>query len=231
MAQRRVRYHSRLEADPATHGVALLLACGFSVAFTLLLFPPHTRHQTAEQAAMRFGYPGPDVFLREIRVRLTNEGIGSVSANRLIGNVRRIPHAALGDNGIPAKPGSRRGGGQGGLSDIAGDATESSLGSLRGRHLNLPTVQSEDLVILTLVKPEYPRLAIDQGLEGHVELLALVDVDGKVREVEIVKSATPLLDGAAAAAVRRCVFQPYQPQGRPQAVYAHFRFNFRLVER
>lgn len=225
-----MRYRSRLDADPVTHGVALLLACAFSVAFTYVVFPPHTHNETFEQAAVRFGYPGPDVFLREINVRLTSEGIGSVAANRLIGNVRRLKDKPVGDQGTPTRPGSRRGG-QGGLSDLAGEATQSSLGSLRGRRLNLPTVQSEDLVIITLVKPDYPRLAIDQGLEGHVELLALVDIEGTVEDVEIVKSAGPLLDGAATAAVRRCRFEPYRLQGRVQSVYAYFRFNFQLVER
>lgn len=231
MARRPAGHHSRLDADPVTHGVALLLACAFSVVSTLILFPPHTRDESIEQAAVRFGYPGPDVFLREINVRLTNEGIGSVAANRLIGNVRRLKDKPVGDQGTPTKPGSRRGGGQGGLSDLAGEATQSSIGSLRGRRLNLPTVQSEELVIVTLVKPDYPRMAIDQGLEGRVELLALVNIEGEVEDVEIMKSAGHLLDGAAAAAVRRCRFLPYRLQGRVQSVYAYFRFNFALVER
>jgi TonB family protein len=229
--ERPAPHRSRLDPDPATHGLALLLACAFSVAFTLALFPPRTHEESFEQAAVRFGYPGPDVFLREIHVRLSNEGVGSRAANRLIGNVRRQKDRATGDRGIPVRPGSRSRGGQGGLSDLAGEAAQSSIGSLRGRRLDLPTVQSEDLVIITLVRPDYPPAAIDQGLEGHVELLALVNVKGEVEDVEIVQSAGHLLDGAATAAVRRCRFEPYRLQGRIQSVYAHFRFNFQLVER
>ena len=228
---RPARPRRRLDPDPATHGLATLVACALSVAATLIVFPPHARDESFEQAAVRFGYPGPDVFLREIRVRLSSEGVGSRSANRLLGNVRRQKDRATGEEGIPVRPRSRSRGGQGGLSDLPGDALQSSIGSLRGRRLDLPTVQSEDLVIITLVRPDYPPAAIDQGLEGHVELLALVNVEGEVEDVEIVKSAGRLFDGAATAAVRRCRFEPYRLQGRIQSVYAHFRFNFQLLER
>jgi protein TonB len=90
-------------------------------------------------------------------------------------------------------------------------------------------VQSEDLIILELVRPEYPHEAVEQQLAGHVELLALVNERGTVDDVELVQSAGPLLDRAAENAVRRCRFAPYRVGGRPHSVYANFRFNFTLV--
>ena len=90
-------------------------------------------------------------------------------------------------------------------------------------------MQSEDLIILELVRPEYPREAVEQGVIGHVELIALVNESGTVDDVEFVISAGPLLDDASERAVRQCRFLPYQRNGRPQAVYANFRFNFTLL--
>lgn len=231
MAGRAKEYRTRLDHDPVAHGLGVLLANLIGLLVVFAAFPPHTHDETFEEAAERFGYEGPTQYVREIRVRLTNEGVGSVSAHRLLGSVERRPDRPLGEEGTPVPPRVRRGGGQGGRSEFPGTADESSVGSLRGRRLNLPTVQSEQLIIVDLVKPEYPEVAIRQGLEGRVELLALVDTRGRVEDIEIVKSGGPLLDEAAAKAVRRCRFLPYRVNGQVQAVYANFRFNFTLLDR
>ena len=231
MAGRPKEFQTRLDHDPVTHGLGALLANLVGLGVVFALFPPQTQQETFEEAAARFGYEGPTQYVREIRVRLTNEGVGSVTARRLVGGLQRIPDRPLGERGTPVAPGARRGGGQGGRSDLPGSADESSVGSLRGRRLNLPTVQSEQLIIVDLVRPDYPDLAIRQGIEGRVELLALVNTRGRVEDIEIVKSGGPLLDEAASKAVRRCRFLPYRVNGRVQAVYADFRFNFTLLDR
>jgi TonB family protein len=212
-------------------GYSLLMACAISVALTLLLFPPALRHQRLDEIALRFGYPGPTRYEREIRVRLTGEGVAIPAQNRLLGNLLRVPDATPGPAGRPTPPGSVRGPRGAGPSGLGGLGYDELTTTSRHRRFDLPTVQSEELVILTLVKPDYPRVAIEQGIEGRVELLALVDTVGAVREVEILKSAGRLLDGAAAMAVRRCRFQPYARDGRVQSVYANFRFNFTLLDR
>ena len=180
---------------------------------------------------MRFGYPGPTRFEREIRVRLTEESIQARPANRLMGGIQRLPAVAQADQGTPTRAGSRRRAGQGGQSRFPGLDLESVLGSIRHHRFDLPTVQSEELVIVSLVKPDYPPVAIEQGLEGRVELLALVNTRGLVEDVEILRSAGALLDGAASMAVRRCRFAPYRIGGRAQSVYANFKFNFTLLDR
>jgi protein TonB len=206
------------------------MACTLCLGLTLLLFPPALRHEPLDQIALRFGYPGPTHYEREIRVRLTGETEISPAANRLLGNVRRVPDGVTGEGGRPSRAGVTRGPKGPGPSGLGGGGNDdvTSLAHLRG---SLPTVQSDELVIVTLVKPDYPRVAIEQGVEGRVELLALVDTVGAVRDVEVIQSAGRVLDGAASMAVRRCRFQPYVRNGRVQPVYANFRFNFTLLER
>ena len=229
MRERSDVHHSRREADPVAMGKAVFISCLLSVLVTYAVFPPTSRQESAEELTRRFGYPGPTHYEREIRVRLADQSPNQAAPNRLMGGLRQ--NAGASDVGTPVAQSRPRGKSNQprqfpGLDGLAESGLERSR-SLR--HLNLPTVQSEELVILELVRPEYPRLAVEQGIVGHVELLALVNERGTVDEVELVQSAGPLLDAAAETAVRRCRFAPYRVNGRAQAVYANFRFNFTLV--
>jgi TonB family protein len=230
MNDRSAEYHSRLDSDPKTTGFAILLACLLTYLGTLLLFPPSRRSESIEEAVLRFGYPGPTRYSREIRVRLTQEGPSPSPPNRILGGIRRVPNVPQGAEGTPAPPRSRRARSRQ-VPDLSGLSRDGTTGSLLRHRFDLPTVQSEELVIVNLVKPEYPLQAIERSLEGHVELLALVNEQGSVDDVEVIQSAGALLDQAAAAAVRRCRFLPYRIGGRVQAVYADFKFNFALVDR
>lgn len=227
MRERSEVHHSRRDADPVAMGKAVFLSCLSSLLLTYVLFPPASRQESAEELTRRFGYPGPTHYEREIRVRLPDQS-ASTAPNRLLGGLRR--DAGANEVGTPV-PLSRARAKSGKARQFPGlDGLTSGLDRSRSlRHLDLPTVQSEDLIILELVRPEYPRQAVEQGMVGHVELLALINDRGTVDDVELVQSAGPWLDEAAETAVRRCRFAPYRVNGKPQAVYANFRFNFTLL--
>jgi len=90
-------------------------------------------------------------------------------------------------------------------------------------------IQSEDLVIEELVKPEYPENARERDIEGLVAFVAVVDTTGKVERVELLSSSGERqLEEAAAAAVRQCRFRPYRVNDQPTEVHAVFRFAFRI---
>jgi protein TonB len=57
------------------------------------------------------------------------------------------------------------------------------------------------------VNPTYPPIALSARVEGIVILEALIGEDGRVRDVRVLRS-TPLLDGAAADAVKQWRFRP-----------------------
>lgn len=92
-------------------------------------------------------------------------------------------------------------------------------------------VQSEDLVIEELVRPEYPENARERNIEGLVALVATVDTAGNVRSVELLSSSGEhQLEEAAAVAVRQCRFRPYRVNDRATEVHAVFRFAFRIYD-
>ncbi len=77
------------------------------------------------------------------------------------------------------------------------------------------------------VPPEYPKAALDAGIDGMVLVQALVGADGRVKDTKIVKSI-PALDEAALACVRQWVFKPARAKGKPVAVWVAVPVMFTL---
>ena len=77
------------------------------------------------------------------------------------------------------------------------------------------------------VDPVYPSEARVQRVEGAVVLDALVGEDGNVRTVEVT-SGPPLLAKAAAQAVKRWRYEPFQLNGKPVAMHNQITIQFKL---
>lgn len=73
-----------------------------------------------------------------------------------------------------------------------------------------------------MVQPEYPEIARKMHVEGTVKLEAVVDSDGKVKNV-IVVSGPPLLKPSAVDAVKQWEYEP----GKDTALVP-IEINFRL---
>jgi protein TonB len=77
------------------------------------------------------------------------------------------------------------------------------------------------------IEPTYPRLAKQAGIEGQVELKALLDVNGRVTHIEV-KRGHPALISAATNAVSQWVYEPTYLNDRPVAVMLKVVVEFRL---
>ena len=77
------------------------------------------------------------------------------------------------------------------------------------------------------VPPVYPRLAQQTGVDGVVMLEAVIDVDGRVRDVRVLRSV-PLLDPAAIDAVLQWRFTPTLLNGIPVPVVMTVTVHFTL---
>ncbi len=77
------------------------------------------------------------------------------------------------------------------------------------------------------VAPVYPELARAAKIEGVVILEAVINPDGAVRDVRVLRSV-PLLDEAALAAVRQWRYTPTVLSGVPIAVVMTVTVTFRL---
>jgi serine/threonine-protein kinase len=71
--------------------------------------------------------------------------------------------------------------------------------------------------VLTQVAPNYPDEVARQRVQDIVILQVLVDAAGKPQNIKLLRGSrkAPLLDGAAAAAVRQWTFSPARKNGQP----------------
>ena len=79
------------------------------------------------------------------------------------------------------------------------------------------------------IKPIYPEIAQEAGIEGVVVVQAFIDQNGRVKETLILKGVPNTgLDEAAMEAIRRTKFHPAEQRERPVAVWISIPVNFRL---
>jgi len=84
---------------------------------------------------------------------------------------------------------------------------------------------------IEVVMPSYPEMARQAGVEGTVWVNALVDKEGKVRDVKIVKSsgAKAGFEEAAVDAAKKTVWKPAISNGQPVAVWITYKIVFTLT--
>lgn len=77
--------------------------------------------------------------------------------------------------------------------------------------------------------PRYPELARKLGRDGLVVLQAVIDRQGRVQEVQVLRGAPFGMTEAAVEAVRTWRFRPATRDGEPVAVYYQLTVRFRQV--
>lgn len=81
-----------------------------------------------------------------------------------------------------------------------------------------------------LAKPVYPDLARQAGIEGIVQILVTIGVDGKVVDARVAASdVTRAMDRAALEAAWKCEFRPAEQAGKKVQVTVMLPFEFRLT--
>lgn len=208
-----------------------LLALGTGVAMVAplvaLQIPSVQQAVQSLPEPMRFGFAGRNQVVAVVHL---DGGLGVDESLRDLGQIQ--PKAAGGGrgDGEPQKapttrPPEHTGPRLTGLGENTQDLITRAL-STQGR---VPMFLSDELIIVRMVRPEYPEEVRARGVEGKVAVLALIDTLGGVADAEVMAaSGEPQLDRAAEKAVRQCRFRPYQEKGATREVYAVFRFAFRI---
>ena len=78
------------------------------------------------------------------------------------------------------------------------------------------------------VQPKFTQAARSEGLQGIVILQALINEQGAVEEVSVVRGLPLGLTEVATEALRQWTFEPATLAGDPVAVFYNLTFNFRL---
>ncbi len=82
--------------------------------------------------------------------------------------------------------------------------------------------------VLVKLDPEYPDAARQLGIEGTVFLELIVEKDGSVSLVKVIKSVHPLLDESAVNAAYQMTFVPAMSRDIAVRAYVTFPVNFSL---
>ncbi len=80
----------------------------------------------------------------------------------------------------------------------------------------------------SVVKPDYPQIAKQAGIEGTVVLQLLIDTDGRVLKTKVLKSITPDIDEAAMKAAYATIFYPAKQRDKPVRVWVSLPVIFKL---
>lgn len=83
---------------------------------------------------------------------------------------------------------------------------------------------------ITYVAPEYPELARRARMEGFVILQAVIDKQGNVKDVEVLRGLGLGLDVAAQDAVKQWKYTPTYYNGRPVEVILTVNVVFQLIQ-
>ena len=87
-------------------------------------------------------------------------------------------------------------------------------------------------VLVREVKPQYTKDAMARGVQGSVEVVAIVKADGTVDEdVRVSKSLDPELDDEAVKAARQWQFRPGTKDGTAVAVEVNIELTFTLKKK
>lgn len=109
--------------------------------------------------------------------------------------------------------------------DIGGIQREAKVGDFIFDAVDLDRAAQ----VLSKVNPDYPYHARERGLEGYVAVKVLVDKDGSVRQVNILKSKPEgVFDQAVRKAVASWRFHPGEVGGEPVASWSTTTLHFRL---
>ena len=84
-------------------------------------------------------------------------------------------------------------------------------------------------VAMSPIRPRYPEIAQEAGIEGVVVVQAFIDEKGRVKETLILKGVPNTgLDEAAMEAIRKTRFRPAKHSERAVGVWISIPVNFRL---
>ena len=82
--------------------------------------------------------------------------------------------------------------------------------------------------VVKQVEPQYPELARKAGIEGRVFVKVLVNEQGRVDSVVVLKATNPIFIKPAIAAAKQFIFTPGRQRDKPVKVWVAIPFIFKL---
>lgn len=139
-----------------------------------------------------------------------------------------LPQMGGDDSGDPDAGEGVPGGVEGG---VAGGVPGGVPGGVVGGTGTGPILVTGDVrppELIDKITPDYPEIARKARMEGRVILQAIINVEGQVEEVTILRSPNELFNDSAVEAVRKWKYKPALQNGQPVAVFFTVIVEFKL---
>ncbi|MBC6428282.1 MAG: energy transducer TonB [Cellvibrionales bacterium] len=87
-----------------------------------------------------------------------------------------------------------------------------------------------DIIPLVAIQPDYPRRALERGIEGYVVVSFIITTQGTTRNIQVVESTSSMFERSAMRAASRLKYKPRVIDGTPVEVEHFYKFTFELAD-
>lgn len=87
-----------------------------------------------------------------------------------------------------------------------------------------------DIIPLVAIQPDYPRRALERGIEGYVVVSFTITTQGLTRDIKVLESTSSIFERNATRAAERLKYKPRIVDGTAVEVDHYYKFTFALAE-
>lgn len=87
-----------------------------------------------------------------------------------------------------------------------------------------------DIIPLVAIQPDYPRRALERGIEGYVVVSFVITTQGTTRDIKVVESTSSIFERSAVRAAERLKYKPRIIDGTAVEVDHYYKFTFELAD-
>lgn len=87
-----------------------------------------------------------------------------------------------------------------------------------------------DIIPLVAIQPDYPRRALERGIEGYVVVSFIITTQGLTRDIKVLESTSSIFERSATRAAERLKYKPRIVDGTPLEVEHFYKFTFALAD-
>ena len=87
-----------------------------------------------------------------------------------------------------------------------------------------------DIIPLVAIQPDYPRRALERGIEGYVVVRFVITTSGTTRDITVEEATHTMFQRSAIRAAERLKYKPRIIDGDPVEVDHYYKFTFEIAE-
>jgi len=87
-----------------------------------------------------------------------------------------------------------------------------------------------DIIPLVAIQPDYPRRALERGIEGYCVVSFTITTQGTTKDIQVVESTSSIFERSSRRAAERLKYKPRIIDGVAVEVDHYYKFTFELAD-